>query len=206
MSDRFRDLPEEKHRVILSAAMEVFAKYDYKKASTDLIATKAGISKGSLFYYFRNKKELYLCVYHYVLEIVTEELMDPELMKITDFYNFIIYASEKKMRLLEKYPYILDFSVRSFYSEKEEISDGIKSVTNQEIRNTFDIYFKDLELKKFKEGIDPRQIYRMLVWMIDGYMHEQRMYGRDIQMDLFRKEFFSWIRMFRNSTYREEYL
>lgn len=90
MSDRFRDLPEEKNRVILSAAMEVFAKYDYKKASTDLIATKAGISKGSLFYYFRNKKELYLCVYHYVLEIVTEELMDPELMKITDFYNFII--------------------------------------------------------------------------------------------------------------------
>lgn len=180
--------------------------YDYKKASTDLIAAKAGISKGSLFYYFRNKKELYLCVYHYVLEIVTEELVDPELMKITDFYDFIVYASEKKMRLLEKYPYILDFSVRSFYSEKEEISDGIKSVTNQEIRNTFDIYFKDLELKKFKDGIDPRQIYKMLVWMIDGYMHEQRMYGRDIQVEMFEKNFFGWIEMFRNSTYREEYL
>lgn len=206
MSDRFRDLPEEKHRAILNAAMEVFAKYDYKKASTDLIAAKAGISKGSLFYYFRNKKELYLCVYRYALEIVTEAVVSSELMKITDFYDFIISASMNKMKVLKEYPYILDFSIRSFYSEKEEISDGIKSVTNQEIRNTFDIYFIDLELKKFKDGIDPRQIYKMLVWMIDGYMHEQRMYGRDIQVEMFEKDFFGWIEMFRNSTYREEYL
>lgn len=49
MNDRFKELPEEKQMAILNAAMEVFAKYDYKKASTDLIAAKAGVSKGLLF-------------------------------------------------------------------------------------------------------------------------------------------------------------
>lgn len=52
MNERFKELPEEKQRAVLNAAMEVFAKYDYKKASTDLIAAKAGVSKGLLFYYF----------------------------------------------------------------------------------------------------------------------------------------------------------
>ena len=49
MSERFKELPEEKQISILEAAMQVFAKYEYKKASTDLIASKAGVSKGLLF-------------------------------------------------------------------------------------------------------------------------------------------------------------
>ncbi len=56
MSERFKELSEEKQLSILRAAIEVFAKYKYKKASTDLIASKAGVSKGLLFYYFHNKK------------------------------------------------------------------------------------------------------------------------------------------------------
>ena len=55
MNEKFFALPEEKRHQIINAAIEVFSKYDYKHASTDLIAAKAGISKGSLFYYFHNK-------------------------------------------------------------------------------------------------------------------------------------------------------
>ena len=70
MSERFKELPEKKQLSILRAAIEVFAKYEYKKASTDLIASKAGVSKGLLFYYFHNKKDLYLTVYEYVKRII----------------------------------------------------------------------------------------------------------------------------------------
>ena len=59
MNEKFYELPEEKQLYVLNAAMEVFAEYEYKKASTDLIAAKAGVSKGLLFYYFHNKKSLY---------------------------------------------------------------------------------------------------------------------------------------------------
>lgn len=63
MNDKFYLLEEEKQLKIINAAMEVFGKNEYKKASTDLIAAKAGISKGLLFYYFHNKKELYMFIY-----------------------------------------------------------------------------------------------------------------------------------------------
>ncbi len=53
MNEKFFALPEEKRHQIINAAIEVFSKYDYKHASTDLIAAKAGISKGSIIFIIR---------------------------------------------------------------------------------------------------------------------------------------------------------
>lgn len=91
MNERFKELPEEKQQAVLNAAMEVFSKYDYKKASTDLIAAKAGVSKGLLFYYFHNKKELYLFVYEQAERIITDSIVDSKMMEITDFFELIAY-------------------------------------------------------------------------------------------------------------------
>ena len=63
MEDAFGRLPKEKRRRILNAALEVFAHSDYKRASAEAIAMKAGISKGLLFYYFKNKQALYEACY-----------------------------------------------------------------------------------------------------------------------------------------------
>ena len=59
MNEKFLELTEEKQMRIIDAAMEVFGTNEYKHAVTDEIARKAGISKGLLFYYFKNKKSLY---------------------------------------------------------------------------------------------------------------------------------------------------
>ncbi len=56
MEDRLSSLSEEKKNAVVNAALEVFGTNEYKRASTDLIAAKAGISKGLLFYYFKNKE------------------------------------------------------------------------------------------------------------------------------------------------------
>ncbi len=135
MSERFKELPEEKQLSILLAATEVFARYEYKKASTDLIASKAGVSKGLLFYYFQNKKDLYLTVYEYVSRMITEGVRDSKLLEITDFFELITYATMKKVKLLTENPYLVEFSVRSFYSDKEEISDSLKMKVTMYLQN-----------------------------------------------------------------------
>lgn len=48
----FSQLPKEKKKRILQAAIEVFAQNDYKHASTDEIASRAGISKGTFVLLF----------------------------------------------------------------------------------------------------------------------------------------------------------
>ena len=61
-----KNVEDVKERII-KAAMKVFANYGYFRASTNLIAREAGVSKGLIFWYFRTKDEL-------ILEIATRSL------------------------------------------------------------------------------------------------------------------------------------
>lgn len=206
MDERFRELPKEKRKVILNAAIEVFAQYDYKRASTDLIACKAGISKGLLFYYFRNKKELYMTAYRYAEQAMVASIVDKKLLEITDFFEMIRYAAVKKLKLLSEIPYILDFGMRSYYSEKEEVSDDLRAVHLEVIDGSYGKYFGNINFSRFKEGTDPGKIFRMLVWMMDGYLHEQQMHGRELSLDDIGRELDGWMDMLKRISYKEEYL
>ena len=53
MNKKFYLLEEKRQLEIINAGFEIFGKYEYKKASTELIAQRAGISKGLLFFYFK---------------------------------------------------------------------------------------------------------------------------------------------------------
>jgi AcrR family transcriptional regulator len=54
---------------IIRAAMKVFSQYGFFKAPVKLIAMKAGVSKGLIFWYFRSKDELILEVAHRALPL-----------------------------------------------------------------------------------------------------------------------------------------
>lgn len=53
---------ESKKQIILDMATRVFSKYGYNKTSLDEIADEARIAKGTIYYYFKNKQELFLSV------------------------------------------------------------------------------------------------------------------------------------------------
>lgn len=55
---QFENIRQERKQQILDAALEIFAKNGYYKASISQIATEANISKGLLYNYFQNKEEL----------------------------------------------------------------------------------------------------------------------------------------------------
>ena len=44
---------------VLKAASVVFAKYGYRGATMDEIALEAGVVKGTLYYNFKNKEEIF---------------------------------------------------------------------------------------------------------------------------------------------------
>nr|MBC8322798.1 TetR/AcrR family transcriptional regulator [Candidatus Neomarinimicrobiota bacterium] len=51
----FEKLPEEKKARIMNASISEFAEKDYETASMNTVVNQAGISKGSLFNYFKTK-------------------------------------------------------------------------------------------------------------------------------------------------------
>jgi AcrR family transcriptional regulator len=51
-----------KRNKILNTALKCFRQYGYSKCTLKDIAVKAGISRASLYLYFRNKKELFITI------------------------------------------------------------------------------------------------------------------------------------------------
>jgi AcrR family transcriptional regulator len=54
------DSKARKRKRIVEAATEVFIKHGYRKANVDEIAELAGVAKGTIYLYFKNKSELLL--------------------------------------------------------------------------------------------------------------------------------------------------
>ena len=200
----FDKLPKEKRTAILTAAMEVFGGSDYRHASTDMIAVKAGISKGLLFYYFHNKKELYLRCYDFVYELVYAALDEKRLAAITDFFDLMSYGARVKLQMVKDYPYILDFSVRAFYSNGEEVSEDAQKHTAVMTGEQLGTYLVNLDYSRFRPEIDPAYMMQMLVWMTDGYLHQKMLAGGKLDIDDVMKNFNYWAKQFKRLAYKEE--
>lgn len=67
MSPKFVD-KEEKKKEIVKAAITVFAQRGFSNAKMEDVAKKAGIGKGTIYEYFKNKDELFFAIYEDVRE------------------------------------------------------------------------------------------------------------------------------------------
>ncbi|MFH2133132.1 MAG: helix-turn-helix domain-containing protein [bacterium] len=65
---------EDKKKHILESARKFFFRYGFKKTSLDEVAEDAGIAKGTIYNYFRNKEDLFICNVRANLEVLWQEL------------------------------------------------------------------------------------------------------------------------------------
>jgi AcrR family transcriptional regulator len=59
---RFHKLPPEQQQAVVHAALDEFATHGFNAGSLNRIIDAAGISKGSMYYYFDGKEDLYVYV------------------------------------------------------------------------------------------------------------------------------------------------
>lgn len=204
--DKFEQLPEEKKQRIINAALEVFAKYDYKNASTDLIVAKAGISKGALFYYFKNKRALYCYLIEYFSQITMRLMLDEHFWNITDFMELLLYSAKKKAEILTQNPYLMEFSLRAFYAEHRDIAGDIQKLMENRSSYLLEHFFGNVDLSKFREGREPKELLDMLTWMADGYFHQKQMCQEKVELEDLMSHYETWAGLLRQIFYREEYL
>lgn len=206
MNEKFFELPEEKRRNIINAGMKVFGKNEYKRAVTDEIAFQAGISKGLLFYYFKNKKSLYLYLFEYCVDIMNQMVLDEGFKEIDDFFDLMEYGAQKKVSMLREYPYIMDFVMRAFYSQQEDISESISLKLQEVMEESFSVYFRNVDFSKFRDDVDAQYVFKMLTWMSEGYLFEKQNAGYPLQVDEIMAEFQRWETIMKPMVYKEEYL
>jgi AcrR family transcriptional regulator len=148
----FYRLRDEKQDAILRAAVHEFVKNGFTRAKISNIAQNAGISKGSVFQYFENKKELFIYCAKWSLEVFMKRLDEQMNIGDMDIYEYFQDNKAKTklvreegeiasfMQVVMNEPGLLDESMKSMYDlgniyTKKLIQNGKRKGT---VRNDTD--------------------------------------------------------------------
>jgi AcrR family transcriptional regulator len=131
----------EKENTIINAAEKVFFQKGFFTATMQEVAKAAGMSKPSLYFYFKNKEELYMAITYRAFQ------------RLTDIYYQIIRetsqltGAERVLKILEGY---MAFSEQHFFYHEAlfdylSLVRNISKATGAEQEKVKSIYFQRIQ-------------------------------------------------------------
>lgn len=209
MYSKFLQLEPEKQTRIINAGIKVFSQKRYKDAGTDEIVKEAGISKGSLFHYFRNKKDLYQYVCDHVCKILVDEFYGTMDLSEKDFLQRWRQVFAIKLAIYKKYPDMTNFMKNVQIEEDEDIKAAL-GVKYQEITSEFYTkLLKDIDTSGFRDDINIDRAINTIIWTLESYGQKQQAVLRfdDIDAEFYTTalaELDGYMELFEKCFYREE--
>ena len=177
MNDKFYALSEEKQNAIINAGFKVFAGNSYKKSPVNEIALEAGISKSLLFFYFKNKKELYLFLLKKSEEVTKQMLLESGAYKGNDIFEIMYRGLLTKASMMKRYPDMGNFSIKAYYEKDPEVANDVRKIiapyTNMETNKIL----PPMDSSQFKEGLDLNMMYRDMYLASEGYLWQMQQTG-----------------------------
>ena len=117
---------EERMQMILSKALEVFAKVGYRESNLSLIAEACCLSRPTVYQYFSDKKE----IYYYAVKNVTSRMFEK--------YSNISFASGDQDEIERLRMIVLD--IFSFARENESTLSNLVEFILSEKKSGVDVY------------------------------------------------------------------
>ena len=170
MNEKFYALSEEKQNAIINAGFKVFAKNSYKKSPINEIAIEAGISKSLLFFYFKNKKELYIFLLKKSEELTKKTLMESGVLNGTDIFDIMYRGLLAKASMMKKYPDMGNFSIKAYYEKDPEVVKDVQKIVAPYTKMETNMTLPPLDKSKFKEGLDLNMMYQDMYLASEGYL------------------------------------
>lgn len=213
MYEKFEALENSKKQVILEAAINEFSEKGYEKGNTNEIIKKAGISKGLLFHYFGNKKQLYLYLINYITQKMMAKFKEYTTDLPTDFFELLAAHASIKLRIAlemtKGYKIIYDAYVNTPYDIKDEMNIELSNAFSDQRR----LFEELIDESKFKEHIKKERaidlIFAYVRGMYDQYLDEyKQMTSEDALMhiDEVTEEILETLEILKSAIYKPEYM
>lgn len=203
------NLEPEKRERIINAALEEFAQKGYKNASTNEIVKKANISKGLLFHYFSNKKNLFLFLYDYSKDIFLNEFYNKVNYDETDIIKRWKQIVLLKIELIQKYPVIYDFILASAVDDSIEIKKELENQMKSVLEDSYKRLFNNIDTSGFKDGIDIKRVSEIIFWVAQGfsnreldYLKRDPAYKSHLDMNALVEDFDLYIELLKSAFYK----
>lgn len=208
MYTKFLNLKPEKQMRILNAAISEFAQKGFAKASTNEIVKAADISKGLLFHYFNNKKDLFLFLYDYCIDLCLNEFYKKINLAEKDIFIRLRQALLIKLELIQKYPEIFIFLEVAYMEQSPEVKNDLDQINKKVITSSYHKIFENIDLSKFRVGIDVKRAINIIIWTFDGLAAEEHKKGKLLSLSKinYEKAFAEadvYIEMFKDCFYKK---
>jgi len=130
-------IKDDQREVIIRAATEMFAQYGYKKATLESIGQSIGKVKSYVYYYFKNKEDLF------------EAVIDREVEQLRSKFQQILTSDMPASKKLEEYTkrrMSLIFQLANYFSL---ISNGV--LINPSLTDKLRRKYDEKEVEHIKE-------------------------------------------------------
>ena len=208
MYTNFEKLDESKKERILNAALAEFARNGYRKASTNEIVKEAGISKGILFHYFKDKLNLYRYLYDYAIQTLMNDLYGKLSSESSDFIERIMEITRAKGQLVLKHPELFRFIETAYLDDAEEARSYMDERTSLLLKEAQEKMLSGIDISKFKDGIDIPMAMQIITWTFDGYgktvFTKAKAEGADIDYQRIFIESEKYLKLLKKMLYKDD--
>jgi AcrR family transcriptional regulator len=193
-TNKFEQLPEEKQSRIVNASISEFAEKDYETASMNTVVNQAGISKGSLFNYFKTKSVLYDHIYQLALGEVKLYLRDVRDETIDlSFENRLSKVVDSGVLFITEHPRLARIYFRLVYSGD---SPNRKKIVN-ELQDMSDDYLGNIiqdamDRNELNPNLDKSQSVFFLDAVLNRFLKEYHLVMNQRSQNTFDKE--EWVK------------
>lgn len=164
------DLDPQRRDAILNAALKEFSSQGYDNASTNVIAKEAKISKALMFHYVNNKQTLFFVVYDYFSEQLEKEYFALMNYEERDIFRRLRQSYLLQLKLLEKYPLILELHKLSRTTNSNEVNMELEKRT-QQVSCSLRLFDK-IDETKFKKELDVKKCKLFILWANIGLTNQ----------------------------------
>lgn len=144
---------------IMEAAEQLFLENGYKLTTTNMIASRAGVTHAMLHYYFRTKEHIFMKV----LDKYMDELLEsfkPVMKKEAPFWETLETGISTHFEFLEKHPLLPSFLFDTARFNPELLDtyrERIRSALVYILRFHFSMIRKEIDEGRIRE-VDPLQL------------------------------------------------
>lgn len=203
MNEKFFSLPAQKQQAILNAGYRVFSQNSYKNSPMSEIAEAAGISKSLLFYYFHNKKELYLFLWDKCAETTIEYLTRYSCYCQKDLFESLYRGLKAKLEIIRLYPDMANFTIKAFYEKDVQICAAVQESYHRYFNFKADKARLNFDPEQFIPGLDIPMMYREMYWASEGYLWEMVQRG-NVDADQMERDFTKLMEFWKSIYLRKE--
>lgn len=172
-----RELTQMRQKQILDVAAGVFSKKGFARTQVDEIANLAGLGKGTVYRYFKDKENLFLSIVDKGLENLKDLALE-SMAKEKEPLDKIKKVIEVYLKFFEKRSDL----IRIFIHEQSEFQKRIQKRYYQhyyEHVNKVEEVFKEAQaLGLIKKRINPRLAIAILTDMLNSFIYTWQLTGK----------------------------